>query len=273
MGSKDKTKPFLRWAGGKQLLLKHILPFIYKDYDQNTYWEPFLGSGAFFFALRPKRAVLSDLNKHLINCFKAIKDDPYEVHEHLSKFTKTITPSNYYKIRNDFNKNGLSIINAARFIYLNRTCFNGLYRVNKNEKFNVPYGYKKNPIIPTKEDLLNACNLLQNSLIISGSYEDVLVNAEKGDFIYLDPPYPPLDKTSYFNNYTKQKFTHKDQILLSRVSKELDKKGCLLMISNADLKEIRDLYHGWDIQSLSVVRWITCKRTKHKVNEIIIRNY
>ena len=99
------------------------------------------------------------------------------------------------------------------------------------------------------------------------------VKAKKGDFIYLDPPYPPLDKTSYFNNYTTEKFTHNDQILLSKISKKLDKKGCLVMISNADLNEIRNLYQGWDIQSLSVVRWITCKKIKHRVKEIIIRNY
>jgi len=226
-----------------------------------------------FFALRPKRAVLSDLNKHLINCFKAIRNDPNEVNKHLSKFAKIITPLNYYKIRDDFNKNGFSIINAARFIYLNRTCFNGLFRVNKNGKFNVPFGYKKNPIIPDKEYLLRVSTLLQNSKIISDSFERVLSNAIKGDFIYLDPPYPPLDKTSYFNNYTKEKFTHQDQIMLSEVSKKLDNRGCLLMISNADLQEIRKLYKGWNIQSLSVVRWITCKEKKHRVKEIIIRNY
>ncbi len=195
------------------------------------------------------------------------------VYEHLLQFSRHNCESNYRKIRNDFNRLRFSDSQAARFIYLNKTSFNGIFRVNRQGKYNVPYGHILKPSLPTRETLLAASATLRESRILTGSYETVLNEAQKGNFIYMDPPYPPLSVTSNFNHYTKDKFVHEDQIRLSQVAFELDKKGCFVMISNAHTDEIMGLFKDWHIAILSVVRWITCKPKRHRVEEIVIRNY
>lgn len=152
-GKQYPIKPFLKWAGGKTNLVDDIVSFIPEDYDKGTYWEPFLGSGALFFKLRPSKAVLSDINPYLIHCFEAIQQNPDAVGVYLQKHKKAHCKRHYYKVREQFKRCGLSVAQASRFIYLNKSCFNGLFRVNKNGVFNVPFGRRKTLALPTNHDL------------------------------------------------------------------------------------------------------------------------
>lgn len=267
------ASPFLRWAGGKTKLISQITPFVPDDIATRKYWEPFVGAGSLFFKVQPKKGVISDLNRHLINCYSKIKEKPEAVHEALSKLVKNNDESFYYTTRKLFNEKENSFAQAARFIYLNKTCFNGLYRENLKGEFNVPFGKIENPAIPNYNHLKIICEVLTNTEIYSDTYQVILQKARKGNFIYLDPPYPPLNKTAFFNNYTKDLFGFKEQIELSSYANRLSKKGCLLLISNADTKEIRKLYNGWNIEKLNITRWISCKADKKKVDELIIKNF
>jgi DNA adenine methylase len=266
-------KPFLRWAGGKANLVGRLLDYVPPNLDSGTYWEPFLGAGSMFFSLRPKRAVLSDLNPHLIHCYRAIKNRPSLVYSYLRRFASENTKTHYYKVREEYNRSPFSYKNAARFIYLNKASFNGIFRVNIEGQFNVPYGRRKRLSIPEQVDLLMVSRALRRARLVPATYERVLKSAKRGDFVYLDPPYPPLNGTAYFAHYTKERFGKQDQKLLARVARELRRKGCRVMITNADKKEIRQLYSGWRIKSIKVRRWITCKAKKHRVEEIVITNY
>lgn len=270
---KDKVTPFLKWAGGKTFLTQHLMEFLPKDYSERVYWEPFLGAGSLFFSLQPSKAIISDLNPDLINCFKWVRDKPQRVHGLLKRYASKNSKRFYYETRAKYNKDGFTIENAARFIYLNKSSFNGIFRVNNKGEFNVPYGKRENLAIPSLEQLVSASKILKKAEIKSGSYESILKKPKKGDFIYIDPPYPPLNGTSYFTHYTKERFSTDDQKQLSRMAKKLSKKGCKVLISNADKKSVRNLFKGWLINSVRVTRWITCKKKKRRVQEIIIRNY
>lgn len=267
-----ELKPFLRWAGGKYSLIEKLIPFVPQSID-GTYWEPFLGAGAMFFAIQPKKAILSDLNPHLMNCYKILKYSPEKLSRYLMKYKFKHSESFYYDTRKKYNNGKLSIENAARFIYLNKASFNGIFRVNKKGEFNVPFGYKEQISIPNKEYIFRASNILKDTILISGGFNYILQDANKNDFIYLDPPYPPINGTSYFTHYTKERFSDNDQLLLSNIAKKLSLIGCKVMISNADKKSIREFYKGWNIKSIKVTRWVTCKKEKHNVEEIIITNY
>ena len=179
----------------------------------------------------------------------------------------------YYQVRDEYNSSGFSPKQAARFIYLNRTCFNGIFRVNKNGGFNVPYGWKEPPALPTKQHLYLASEILKNSRIEALDYKLALKDLTSKDFFYLDPPYPPLNGTSFFTHYTADRFRENDQIELASIVDELDRKGALFLLSNADTNLIRNLYKKYNISELSVVRWITSKSIKHKVSELVIANY
>lgn len=268
-------KPFLRWAGGKQNLLKYLLKYVPEDYMKNTYFEPFLGAGSLFLALRPRKAVISDLNSYLIHCYKAILQNPREVHRNLKIHAKKNSKIYYYRIRDLFNENTklISFAQAARFIYLNKTCFNGIYRVNRNGFFNVPYGYKKKPYMPTLGMMYIISELLQKAVIYCMSYENILPLARKGDFIYLDPPYPSISTKPNFRHYTKERFDESDQEKLWFLAEQLKRIGCKVLISNANTKKIRHLYKEWNIEKIEVVRYITCKKKKHTLNELLITNY
>jgi DNA adenine methylase len=273
-GYNEKVEPFLRWAGGKRFLVNRFMKFIPPDFHQRVYREPFLGSGSLFFALRPKgKAILSDANEHLINCYEYIKKCPdliaYYLQEHKRKDSKRY----YYEVRNNYNRLSFSAAQAARFIYLNRTCFNGIFRVNLKGQFNVPYGWKENPIIPDKVWLRKASLALKNTILKSQPFDKALNRVDADEFIYLDPPYPPLNTTSNFTRYTKDKFSMEEHKLLAEKIYELDSKGCLIMISNADIPGIHKLFKRFHVTSLPVTRYITCKAIKHKVRELVITNY
>lgn len=269
----DGFEPFLRWAGGKRFLVNRFKKYVPSNFNEHAYYEPFLGSGSLFFALRPKKARLSDANEHLMECYKYVKRNPNLIADYVREHGKRSCERYYYRIRGKYNRSGFSAAQAARFIYLNRTCFNGIFRVNKWGEFNVPYGWKEPPVLPDRRWLRKASSILRKAKLGSGPYEKALKKASAGDFVYLDPPYPPLNHTSNFTRYTKDRFAEAEQGQLADVVHDLDARGCLVMMSNADIPLIRKLFRGYNIHSLSVTRWITCKAKKHRVDELVITNY
>ncbi len=267
------AKPFLKWAGGKRQIIKQLRSLLPSDFRERVYREPFLGAGSLFFAFNPSNAILSDANKHLIMTFKYVRDRPDLVSRYLREHARNNCKRYYYQMRKLYNESSYSPAQAARFIYLNKTCYNGIFRVNQNDLFNVPYGKQKHPSLPYLDHLRKVSKALTSAKLSEKPFEKALENVAKGDFIYLDPPYPPLNGTSCFNHYTADKFSDKDQKKLAAMVKELDAAGCLFMVSNADTPTIRELYNGFNIDTLSVTRFITCKSKRHKVKELVITNY
>jgi DNA adenine methylase len=268
-----KLTTFLRWAGGKVHSADRLITFLPKNYYEGTYWEPFLGGGSMFFALSPPAAVLSDLNNHLIHCFKMVRNYPEKIYTYLGEFERSDSEATYYNIRTEYNKSKSTIKQAAQFIYLNKTSYNGIFRVNRSGEYNVPYGRKENPAFPSLEHLMRISHALKKTELRTSSFEKIEKDVKSGDFIYLDPPYPPLNGTSYFTHYTKERFGENEQIKVSDFASRLNDMDCRVMISNADIPFIRNLYKSWNIRMLPVTRWITCKSKRHKVNELIITNY
>lgn len=250
--------------------------------DLNRYYEPFLGAGSLFFRLKPLKATLSDNNKELIDCYKAVKTRPILLSKYLYEYLKKMKKANnkeqhYYEIRKKYNKikkfNRISIAKAALFILLNKTCFNGIWRVNQKEEFNVPYGKKDSPSLPKKEDLISISKALSNVSLFHRDYKEVLKYARKGDLIYFDPPYPPLNGTSYFRHYTKKIFDWEDHENLSIIVNKLHQRGCNIMVSNADIPIVRKLYRSFNIHEKEVTRVIKAKGKRIKVKEVVIVNY
>lgn len=268
-----KVGPFLRWAGGKRQLKNILLNFLPADVASRNYREPFLGGGSLFFALQPKSAVLSDANEHLIRCYEYVRDQPHLVSRYLRLHAIKDSKAHYYRVRAKYNVSQFSAAQAARFIYLNKACFNGIFRVNNKGEFNVPYGRKDSPAIPDDKQLTAIAAMLAKASLRAASFEKALENSSRDDFIYLDPPYPPLNGTAYFTHYTSDRFSESDQRDLAERVHELDKRGCRIMISNADTPLIRNLYRRYQLVSLPVIRYLTCKKVRHKVKELVITNY
>lgn len=271
----EYAKPFLRWAGGKSRLVSFLFNHIPPNFSAgNRYYEPFLGAGSLFFRLRPFKATLSDNNKDLIECYKAVQKRPDLIAKYLRQHLLNNCENYYYNMRARYNKSKPSIAKAALFIYLNKTCFNGIWRVNKKGEFNVPYGHIDIPLLPSKEELLNLSKALSDATVLHCDYRRIVRNVKEGDFIYFDPPYPPLNGTSYFTHYTKERFTEKDHVELASIADILNRKGCYIMVSNADTPYIRSLYEDtFNIFEREVVRWIRTDGHRYKVREIIITNY
>jgi len=268
-----KPKPFVKWAGGKRQILKHLLFYAPKEF--NRYFEPFVGGGALFFELSPKRAVISDLNAELINAYRVIKNQVEDLIESLKKHKND--EEYYYRIRSLKPAELSPVERASRFIYLNKTCFNGLYRENSKGEFNVPFGKYKRPKICDEENLRAVSEFL-NSVeveILNADYRETCKLAEAGDFVYLDPPYIPVSKTSGFTSYTGSGFGEEDHRKLAEVFKELSEKGCFVMLSNADHPLIRELYRGFKLVEITTNRAINCKggRRKGSGKELLIMNY
>lgn len=266
-------KPFLRWAGGKSLFANDIVTnFPPKNIIKN-YYEPFLGAGSVFLTFKPDNAILTDLNSHLIQTFQAISSDPYLVYSYLIDFAANNSKDFYYRLRDHYNISEPSIKRAAMFIYLNKSCFNGIFRVNKKGFFNVPYGYKIKLNIPSLEHLKLLASLFNKAKIYTSDYKEAVISADKSDLVYLDPPYPPINSSSYFTHYTEERFSKKNQQEVAEIANELSERGCFVFISNADVKFIRDLYKGWYISRIERVRYISCSKVKHRVFELLIKNY
>lgn len=266
------VKPFIRWAGGKQNLVKEIIKFQPKKI--NKYFEPFLGAGSLFLANDFDKTILSDINGHLINSFERIKESPEEIHSKLNVHRKKLSEEYYYKVRSQFNKNPdlFDFNQAARFIFLVHTSFNGIYRVNKQGQYNVPVG-KLNPALPSLDHLRQVSKKLQAAELMNCFYDEIDVMVEKNDFIYLDPPYPALNETSFFQHYTIDRFSDSEQKNLLTFVEKLDKLKAKILISNADTKLIRGLFRDFKIVKLETTRFVSCKSARLKVNELLIRNY
>jgi len=233
----SKTKPFIKWAGGKGKLVPQLLQKIGREYG--IYHEPFLGGGALFWALAPTHAVLSDSNEHLVNAYIAVRDNVEALITELISYPHD--KRFFYQTRAFFGK-GNNLQRAASFIYLNKTCFNGLFRVNKSGEFNVPFGDYENPTICNAE-ALRACNYaLRGVDVRQQDFTDVIYRAVKGDLVYFDPPYLPLSATSSFTAYTSNGFSLADHVRLRDVALELSKCGVRVIISNSAAPAIRDLY-------------------------------
>lgn len=223
-------------------------------------------------------AFLSDSNSALIDAYNFIRDRAELVAGYLARMAAQDSEPFYYRTRAAYNKalrskRLSSATQAARFIYLNRTCFNGIFRVNQRGQFNVPYGHKVKAWFPKRIELENISNALSQAKVFSEDYRASLEGIPRGSFIYLDPPYPPLNGTSYFNHYTSGRFSDADQHELAAIVRGLDRDGCLVMLSNADTEAMRALYRGFKIRSLPVTRWVTCKKEKHIVRELVVTNY
>lgn len=267
---------FVKWAGGKKQLIEQFKPFFPKEVK--TYFEPFVGGGAVAFHIiktyNPNKVYLSDMNEELINCLNIIKNNPNGLIKELKKLKESHNKDHYYKIRAIDLKDLSPIQRAGRFIYLNKTCFNGLYRVNSKGGFNVPIGSYTNPAILNEAEIKEISTLLQNSKLEVKQFYEITKEAKKGDFIYFDPPYYPLDKKPSFTTYTKDKFLDKEQKHLAEVFKELDKKGCKVMLSNSDSDFIKMLYKSYHINLVKATRMINCDATKRgKINEVVVTNY
>jgi DNA adenine methylase len=275
-----KTPTLVKWAGGKKQMLEQFKPLFPNQIIR--YFEPFVGGGAVAFYLLKthseiKKIYLSDINKELIITYNVVKKNLNELIFSLKKHErnhKRNPKKYYYKIRDLVLKKEDYVGIASRFIYLNRTCFNGIYRVNKNGKFNVPLGRYKNPGICQEKDLQEISNLLKKDDVKYSQFSKILEKAKKGDFIYFDPPYYPLEGKPSFTTYTKNNFLEEDHRELAKVFRELDKRGCKVMLSNSDSNFIKELYRGYDIQVVHATRMINCDATKRgKIKEIVIRNY
>lgn len=270
-----ELKPILKWVGGKRQLIPEIKKYI-PEYDR--YIEPFFGGGAVLFDLQPTNAIINDINPELINLYKVIKNNPQKLIELLKTYTND--EDTYYKIRNldrnDSYKNTDNIEKAARFIYLNRTCFNGLYRVNSKGQNNVPYGKYKNPLICDENNIKNCASYLSNNNIeiTNLDFNDVLKKAKENDFIYLDPPYDPLTETSSFTSYSKEGFTKLDQERLKKQLDKLNDKKIKFLLSNSSTEFIKELYKDYTIIEVNAKRNIASTTTGRKpVKEVLIKNY
>jgi DNA adenine methylase len=283
--------PFVKWAGGKTQLLPQLSARVPAKFDR--YFEPFLGGGALFFYLMSNKnkrftAFISDINSELMNSYVVIKENVDKLiillTQHENEYNKASEREEkekyYYQLRNDYNLNCPDRIErAAQLITLNRTCFNGLYRVNPKGKFNVPLGKYKNPTICNSSNLRNVSNVLCNPevTIKACDYKEALLeNAKEGDFIYLDPPYIPVSSTAYFTNYTKYEFSPDDQKNLASVFRKLDERGCKVMLTNSDTPSARELYSDYAKYNERVdsKRSINSKGSKREGHtDLIIRNY
>jgi len=259
-------KPFLKWAGGKTQLIPELSKYVPGNF--NKYIEPFVGGGAFFFYLNPEKAIISDSNEELIITYKAIRDSVEDIIEILDSYKNE--ESFFYKIRS-LNPNNLSYTErAARLIYLNKTCFNGLHRVNKKGEFNVPYG-KRNGEFLQREQLRDSSEFLQNVKILHNDYLTILKKyAETGDFIFLDPPYYPIGKYSDFKRYTKEFFYHDDHVILKEEFDRLIKMGCNVLLTNSAHPVVMDLYKNYDIRVIETKRLISSNPKTRNGKDIIV---
>ncbi|MEY4602582.1 MAG: hypothetical protein RL292_523 [Candidatus Parcubacteria bacterium] len=276
----EKPKPFVKWVGGKRQLLAqfrrlNLYPPEKFNIETGRYFEPFVGGGAVFFDLLPERAYLSDLNNELVTTYNVIRSDVENLIKSLKKHK--LDKEYFLKIRAQNPENLSDLNTASRFIYLNRTCFNGMYRVNSKGGFNVPFGKYTNPLICDDDNLRKASRALKNVEIKKQDYKEVLKKAKKGDFVYFDPPYYPVSKTASFTSYTAESFLDKEQIELRDTFVELHKRGCFVMLSNSDTPFINKIYSepkGVRITKVQAGRAINSDASKRgKITEVLVTNY
>lgn len=299
------AKPFLKWVGGKRQLLEQFEDFYPNELKAKkikNYYEPFVGGGAVFFDVAQnyevENAYLYDINDELILCYKVIQKDVYKLIEFLNKYEKLYKKLSekkqkeyYYEIRDSFNLNRFNIDydiysenwipRVAQIIFLNKTCFNGLFRFNSKGAFNSPQGRYKNPKILDEQNLLNVSKLLEIATIKKADFKEVTNDIKENSFVYFDPPYRPISKTSSFTSYTKLGFEDDQQIQLASLFYDLDKQGSKLMLSNSDPKNtdpeddfFESIYSNFNINRVNAKRSINSKADKRKsIKEIVVTNY
>ena len=274
-----KGKPFVKWAGGKRQILDKLKKHVPENFD--TYYEPFIGGGALLFELSPKKAIINDSNEELMNVYRCLcnEDKFKKMCSVLNHYEKEHSEEFYYEIRNKDRSissyNRLSdYTKAARTIYLNKACFNGLYRVNSKNQFNVPFGKKTKVNTYEGSNLITVSNYLtiNDVTILCVDFEEAVKDAKKGDFVYFDPPYD--SDTSTFNSYTEDDFGKEEQVRLARVYKELADRGVYVMLSNHNTSLVKELYKGYNIDVIEAKRNINSNGKKRGyVEEVIITNY
>lgn len=264
------AKPFLKWAGGKTDLLPKLRPLVPQQYGK--YIEPFLGGGAFFFNLCPKRATISDSNEDLINAYVVVRDCPSELLEQLEGMLGD--EETFYRIRETDPSKLDNVRRAARLIYLNKRCYNGLYRVNKRGKFNTPYGRNRATSICKREVIFKASKVLRNTDLMCDDFERILLEkARAGDFVYLDPPYPPTGRYSDFVRYTRHFFCEEDHLRLAKAVEEIDDRGCRFILSNAYHPLILRIYSRFRKIEVKAPRYVNCRGDRRgHVSEVLITN-
>ena len=277
------TKPFLKWAGGKGQLLDQFAPLYPRSFC--SYHEPFVGSAAVYFHLCGLRAAgyladlmrrvrLTDSNMELVNCYQAVRDHVDELIDRLTLHKQKHGREYYYQVRSWLPQVLTPEEAAARFIYLNKTCYNGLYRVNRKGQFNVPMGSYKNPSIFDADNLRHASNMLRGVEIVVADFREVVNCAASGDFVYFDPPYHPLSRTANFTSYTEHPFGEEQQRELAQVFRALDRKGCKVMLSNSWTPFILDLYRGFRFVEVKAARAINSKAGgRGKISEAVVLNF
>lgn len=275
---KYDIKPFTKWVGGKRQLLDDIKKLL--PHSFNTYYEPFVGGGALFFYLQPKNAVINDVNSDLILSYKAIKNDLPNLIKELEYHKNNNTKEYYLNLRSYDRDERIDLLSdtqkAARIMYMLRVCFNGMYRVNSKNQFNVPYGRYKNPKIVDKQLLQNISSYLNSSniTILNKDFEIAIQECKPGDFVYFDPPYIPISETSSFTSYTQDGFSYEDQVRLRNIFIKLSNKNVYCMLSNSSSQITLDLYKQFNIHQVEAKRNINSIGSKRgKISEVIITNY
>ncbi len=262
-----QAKPILKWAGGKTQMLSDLLPKVPSSYGR--YIEPFFGGGAMFFALQPKNAIIADSNPELINMYREVAANVEKVIQYLKKYENT--SEMFYAVREQEWTQLPQAEAAARTIFLNRTCFNGLYRVNKQGKFNVPYGKYTNPKICDDDGLKAASETLKKAEILCGDYLLVLEHyAQPGDFIFLDPPYLPISEYADFKRYTKEQFYEEDHVELAKIIMRLQERGCYIILTNSNHPLVHELYAPFTIDVIQTKRHISCNGSTRKGEDVIV---
>lgn len=278
MAKNKLVAPFLKWVGGKRQLVPEIKKILPKGMARLVYYEPFIGGGALLFELQPGRAVINDYNEELVNVYRVIKDHPEELIEDLRKHENTA--EYFYEIRSidrtALFDNLTEIERASRIIYLNKTCFNGLYRVNNAGEFNVPFGKYKNPNIVNKPVIKAVSRYLNTAdiQILNGDYEEALADIPLNSFVYFDPPYYPISESSNFTGYVQGGWAKNDQIRLRNVCDSLNERGIKFLLSNSSADFIKDIYSNYDIHIVKATRSVNSDSTKRgQIDEFLIRNY
>ncbi len=281
IAKKQKPKPFLKWVGGKGQLLDQLLP-LFPQGHEGAYFEPFFGGGAAFFALSPVVGQINDVNKALMSAYTNVRDNVEKVIEILRELENDYLlldaearQAFYYDRRTEYNHEPYDTIRkTALLIFLNKTCFNGLYRENRKGEFNVPHGRYSNPTICDKNTLRATSGALRYVKISSSSFEEAVVDAKAGDFVYFDPPYHPLNPTSSFTSYSVDDFSEDDQRHLKAVVDNLTKRGVKVALSNSDSQFINELYKDYRIEKVLASRSINSIASKRgKITEVLVLNY
>jgi DNA adenine methylase len=272
------VSPVVKWVGGKRQIMSSIVELMPKNMKGYQYIEPFIGGGAVLFHLQPAKAIINDFNAELTNLYETIRSSPEELIKDLKKHKNT--PEYFYQLRSLDREPGYNkltaVKKASRVIYLNKTCFNGLYRVNNSGEFNAPFGKYKNPNIVNEPTIRAVSNYLRSNeiTIMNGDFESVLNKASKKSFIYLDPPYHPLSKSSNFTGYVQGGWGEEEQIRLRETCDTLNKKGIKFLLSNSAAKFITDQYKHYDIKFIKANRAINSDGSKRgEIDEVLIRNY